>query len=232
MRKERDVLGLHEWACPAERRQGLVPFADAECDGHVGGLAGRRRPRVVEIQMAVDVGEADRSRVTASERRGDRGHHRAAPAQHDREGGVLEHRPQALVHAAPGLEQGGIPDDAVRRIATADDAHGEVACILGLDLVEQPEVTQDVRRELRPRRRVGGAEAATVGVDGHADDDARPIEHRHAAPSRAIVPAPTTASPSYSAAVCPGATPNAGRSRWSSTPSGVCATRAGTAGER
>ena len=68
MRKERDVLGLHEWSCPAEGRQGLVSLADAERDGHVGGLAGRGRPGVVEIQVAVDVGEADGSRVTVSER--------------------------------------------------------------------------------------------------------------------------------------------------------------------
>ena len=102
VREQRDVRRVDQRHCRSEPDELAVAEARADRDRHVGRLAGRRRLRVVGVEVAVDVGEADRAVAGEAQRRGDAGHERAAAAQHDGERAALQQRRDPVAHALAG----------------------------------------------------------------------------------------------------------------------------------
>jgi hypothetical protein len=97
--EQRDVARLDHRHGRPERDEHRIAMADGDRERHVGRLAGRAGAAVVEVEVAVDVGQARGPRVGRPERGGDARDERAAAAEDDREGPAADERRDAVARA-------------------------------------------------------------------------------------------------------------------------------------
>ena len=173
--EERDVARLDHRHGRPEADERRIAMADGDRERHVGRLAGRAGAAVVEVEVAVDVGQARGPRVGRPERGGDARDERAAAAEDDREGPAADERRDAVADAFARRDDGRVADDpALGSRSVPTIRHVEIAA------VARPEDLRD-----RPASRsAAGASSVPPGfperVDRDADhDDVSPV---HAAP--------------------------------------------------
>ena len=149
-------------------------MADGDRERHVGRLAGRAGAAVVEVEVAVDVGQARGPRVGCPERGGDTRDERAAAAEDDREGPAADERRDAVADAFARRDDGRVADDPALGIALRPhDAHVEIAAVARAEDLHDPLLAEGRGCEL-------GAAGLSERVDRDADhDDVSPV---HVAP--------------------------------------------------
>lgn len=127
----------------------------------------------VEVEVAVDVGQARGPRVGRPERGGDARDERAAAAE-DREGPAADERRDAVADAFAGRDDGRVANDPALGIALRPhDAHVEIAAVARAEDLHDPLVAEGRGRE-------HGAAGLSERVD--RDTDHGDVSPAHVAP--------------------------------------------------